>query len=385
MHRAILLSILISIFLPLLATAKSGTHQWSGSGKGNNRAQQLADESIPAQSALRYIRTQITTLHNSALKKQLLQFIDNPAPTYQLKAQTAEERKQVLAELKAADLLPEGTTIEGIYPPVTDAHLAAQSFLAAPGSYYQSATSSAGHHSYPGGLPIHTALNLRNALALMNNYTLQYREKRRSFQLNRDEIIAGVALHDIMKTLVFQWNEDGSQFLEQRVADTGTHHILGLAEQFARNFPPGVIIATACAHNPPRLGELRKKVIGYLRAAAIIARVDPVAYGVLKKDGNDFDIVLPPLAEHFIINMSDSDYHYSEFSAAAIVDRTKILAQQMLNWSDQDLKSARFNWLRNTLLSQNNCIGTYQLMVNDANALDPLVKKAAQRLTKLLE
>jgi hypothetical protein len=267
---------------------------YNGGGAGNQFAEELGQESAPAQRAWQYILARVGELHDQNLRRQVLDLLNDAAPTYQMLAPTPEARRAVLDELIAANLATPATTLAGIYPPVKDAHHGAQSFLAAPGSYYNSATASAGHHSYPGGLAVHTAFNLRAALSMAINYRANYQNHPplNQFQIDRDLIIAGVALHDVMKTLVFQWNEDGAEFSEEQIANTGAHHILGLAEQFARGLPPAVIIATASAHNPPRPGELRKKVVNYLRAAAIIARIDPVKYGALTFNGKDYDLTI---------------------------------------------------------------------------------------------
>ena len=64
---------------------------------------------------------------------------------------------------------------------------------------------------------------------------------------------------------------------------TGGHHILGLAESMARGNAPLLVLTQACAHAAPTLGN-EFKVVNWLRAAAIIARVDPVKAGYLASD-----------------------------------------------------------------------------------------------------
>lgn len=387
--KKILLSFFLLSAISLTVLAKQPV-AWSGVGQGNSRAEELAQQSIAAKSAMQYIRKNILEIKRRSLRTQLLGFIDNPAPTYQLRAVTLEEKKAVLEELRKANLVPETTNVEGIYPPVADPKRGAQSFLAAPGSYYSASYTSAGHHSYPGGLPIHTALNLRVGLAMLRNYKLQYTNSQISptFLLSSDVVVSAIILHDVMKTLVFQWNDDGSQFLEQQVGTTGTHHVLGLAEQFCRNFPPEVIIATASAHNPPRPGELRKKVVAYLRAAAIIARVDPIKYGVLvETDLGEYDLTLPALAEHFIVHLSDADYFYSEHAAATVVDRIRLLAEKELGWSKAETTGAKFNWLRNTFLSMSTGIAAYQVIIEkgEDRKLLPLLKIAVRKSERLYQ
>jgi HD domain len=352
-----------------------GTISATDLATGNARAQAIAAQSRPARVSLQFINQQVGTLA-APLRRRITHFLANPAATYQQLAATLTEQQQVLSTLQEAQLVPADTTLAGIYPPVADAQQAPQSFLAAPGSYYRSPTAAAGHHAYPGGLAIHTAFNLRAALALTEQYQKHYSRPQQPYRLNRDTIIAAVVLHDIMKTLVFQWQNDGSQLPEQRIADTGAHHILGLAELLARRFPVEIVVATAAAHNPPRPGELRQKVVRYLRAAAIIARVDPVAYGLLQPTGNDWDITLPAQAEHFIVHLSDADYFYSELAATATVEYLQQWLQKQPDWMPEDLQGTRFNWLRNYFLSQNTGIGSYQLLLQQPQLLKKILKKA---------
>jgi hypothetical protein len=117
--------------------------------------------------------------------------------------------------------------------------------------------------------------------------------------IDEDLIIAAPLWHDWAKTIVFQWNADGTEFQELPIggngttddygapgnSKTGAHHILGLAEAMARSMPPEFVITQACAHSAPVLGA-EYKVMNWIRAAAIIARVDPVARGYLRLDAD---------------------------------------------------------------------------------------------------
>jgi hypothetical protein len=65
---------------------------------------------------------------------------------------------------------------------------------------------------------------------------------------------------------------------------TGAHHIIGIAESMARGLPPKLVITQASAHSNPTSGN-EYKVVNWLRAAALIAGIDPVAKGYLRLDG----------------------------------------------------------------------------------------------------
>ncbi len=116
--------------------------------------------------------------------------------------------------------------------------------------------------------------------------------------IDEDIIVAAPLLHDWGKPIVFQWNADGTEFAELNFGGngatdnygaagdsrTGAHHIIGVAESMARGLPPKFVITQASAHSSPTSGN-EYKVVNWLRAAAIIAGIDPVAKGYLRVDG----------------------------------------------------------------------------------------------------
>src|SRR5258708_7024846 len=175
--------------------------------------------------------------------------------------------------------------VAGVFPPVRqpggDCPMLPQTYNAAPGSSF------GGHHSYPGGLPVHEANNDRASVALADQYRASYGAStepgpdRGRFVIDQDIILAAPLWHDWAKPLVFQWNADGTEFAELNFGGTGVndnvgqpgdsrtgaHHILGVAETMARGLPPALVIAQASAHSNPTLGN-EFKVVNWLRAAA---------------------------------------------------------------------------------------------------------------------
>jgi hypothetical protein len=153
-------------------------------------------------------------------------------------------------------------------------------------------------------------------------------------------VIVGAPIwHDWAKMIVFQWNADGSEFPEFNfsgdgkrddygaAADsrTGGHHIIGLAEAMTRGLAADFVIAQSSAHSTPTSGN-EYKVVNWIRAAAIVARIDPMEQGYLRKDsrgrlrlpalrqlGNlDLNELSPSqtnvLAEYVLHNLSDADF-----------------------------------------------------------------------------
>jgi hypothetical protein len=179
--------------------------------------------------------------------------------------------------------------------------------------------------------------------------------------------------------MVFQWNRDGSEFTELNFGGagstdndgatgdsrTGGHHILGLAETMARGLSPMLVITQASAHAAPTLGN-EFKVVNWLRAAAIVAQIDPVAKGYLAMDaGGRFR--LPPLAalgngvnlpasdqsnvlvEYQIHNLSDADF----VNSIPAVTQVQLLLQRLAPRFGYDVAdAARYNSnFRNVVLA----------------------------------
>ncbi len=334
-------------------------------GAGNAAAMALADRSPLVKSALLRIEGQISTISDAGLRAATHDALFNPDTCVTHRARLTEtDKKAILAELQQqglfkttdADAFP-GGAMAGIFPPLRDDGTACphlpQAFASAPGSGFN------GHHSYPGGLPVHESFNLSSAISFRENYRLNVgitgedglprvallpgshdAAEHSDLTINQDWIIAAPLWHDWAKPIVFQWSADGSEFAEFNFGGngatdaygasgdgrTGGHHIIGIAESMARDLPAAFVIVQASAHSAPTLGH-EYLVVNWLRTAAILARVDPVARGYLVKDSAGH-LRLPPtrktdsvdflaanqgnlLAETTIHNLSDADYIFA--------------------------------------------------------------------------
>jgi len=329
-------------------------------GAGNEAAARLASSSPLVRSARLLISRQIGRIDDFRLQSAIRDLVENPRACIRHRAgETAASKQAVIDKLTAAGLIAAndaaafpGGALAGVLPPLPDAGTACphlpQPFFSAPGSVF------GGHHSYPGGLPIHESFNDLSDLSFAANYRRVYghtgpsglpeiplvdTEDHSDLDLNEDIIIGAPLLHDWGKPIVFQWNADGTEFAELNFGGngatdnngaagdsrTGAHHIIGVAEAMARGLSPKFVLTQASAHSSPTSGN-EYKVVNWLRAAAIIAGVDPVAKGYLRKDaaGNprlpalqhlgDIDLnaaspsqVNAP-AEYQLHNLSDADF-----------------------------------------------------------------------------
>ncbi|MEH1840986.1 MAG: hypothetical protein V7L20_20060 [Nostoc sp.] len=230
------------------------------------------------------------------------------------------------------------------------------------------------HHAYPGGLPIHEAFNNISNLSFASNYRLIYGQTNRSglpivnpysqskvnsdIYISNDLLITAPIWHDWAKSIVFQWNASGTEFQELNFGEngktdnygasgdsrTGGHHIISLAETMKRKLPPELVITQACAHSSPTLGN-EYKVVNWLRAAAIIAGIDPVGIGYLFMDKQNH-LRLPIvrkldsfalttnlsqtnfLAEYALHNLSDADFVLSIPAVTIVQEQLRAIAPQ---------------------------------------------------------
>ena len=361
-------------------------------GAGNALAAEISGKSKVVQSAYRFLQEQARSIHDPGLRRQTLEAISNPQDCIRHRAHLSDaDKDRILHALIEAGLLDArddaafpGGLKAGVFPAVihdgSECPLLPQSFFSAPGSY------SGGHHSYPGGLAMHEAFNAAAAGDLARNYELRYG----AVSIDHDILIAAPIWHDWAKTLVFQWNQDGTEFQELEFggdrSKTGGHHLLGLAETMKRGFSPAAVITQACAHSSPSQGN-EFKVVNWLRAAAILARIDPVEKGYLMRDSHG-NFRLPALRklgdlhsqetnllpEYTIHNLSDGDFIFT-MPAAKTAD--EILRQLAPEFGFNPADTANYNnRFRNPVLS----ILTAEklLMIYSAQGIEG-VKKAIPR------
>lgn len=376
-------------------------------GAGNGRAIAIARKSALVQSAYRFVVSQTEGLGNSNLRVQTFDALANPATCIQHRAKLEPTDKQaIVSELLAQGLLNPadnatfpGGLLTGVFPPVledpSDCPKLPQRFWSAPGSAF------GGHHSYPGGLPVHESnndtadLNLeaeygnlygstdQRGLAVVDAASIRHPHPDTpdsdALKLNHDLILGAPLWHDWAKSIVFQWNADGSEFLELNIGGsgagldnngatgdsrTGGHHILSIAEAMKRGFSPAFVITQASAHSTPTNGN-EFKVVNWIRAAAIVARLDPIAKHYLIKDskGNyrlpaihkvgEIDLNAAGqtniLTEYELHNLSDADFI---LSGPAVAADQLVLAQLAPSFGYDATDTANYNnKFRNVVLS----------------------------------
>jgi hypothetical protein len=199
-------------------------------GAGNATAVALSNKSPMVQSAKEFLLKNIKKIDDASVRAATLDVIANPTTCVAHRAGLKEiDKDAILQELLAAGLVDgrdnstfPGGLKAGVFPPLLEDVRACpklpQTFFSAPGSFF------GGHHSYPGGLPVHEAFNEVSNLNFAMGYRKVYghtgqhglpvigkddnnpnqsEETASTFVLSQDVTIAAPIWHDWAKSMVF--------------------------------------------------------------------------------------------------------------------------------------------------------------------------------------
>jgi len=316
--------------------------------RGNARAVRLAQGSPFVHATYARVEELARGITDEKLRASILAFLRDPNPTYARRTPTAAARTAVRDELARAGFVKPDAPVAGIFPPGTDPQVAigVQPFWSTPGSGENS------HHGYPGGLGVHEYFNASMASQFADTYDRHYFDGRRTIE--RDTVVGAALYHDIMKAVVFQWHDDGTIFDELEIAQTGGHHILSGAEAIVHGRTPHFVTTLLSAHAAPSLGD-ETHVVDWCRAAAIVAGVDPVQYGLLVRDGSTYKLAVTPPLECFISFLSDHDWVLSVHAAHVIGDQLK------RRYAARPAETT-YAWYRAAVLSKTTAISLYDTL-----------------------
>ena len=412
----------VTLFAVLLSGAYANAADQTQVGAGIARAQQIGSASQLVGSAVDVLLRNAERIDDSQLRNATLDSFLNPNTCIRHRIHVTDAVKsQIISTLIAQNLINPADTASitggvkaGVFPPVINDGSACptlpMTFRATPGSNF------GGHHSYPGGLAVHESFNDQSSINFADTYRGEYGVVGRQglpiatgiirdrddadVNINQDVVLAAPIWHDWAKMMVFQWNADGTEFTELNFGGTGTndnfgaagdsrtggHHIISIAETMARGLSPLLVITQASAHSAPTLGN-EFKVVNWLRAAAILAQIDPVAKGYLVMDNGQ--LRLPPLAqlgsgtdldkagqgnvlvEYQIHNLSDADFVNS---IPAVTTVQVLLAQVAPQFGYDASDVSRYNnFFRNVVLS--NLSPERLMMIYDKRGIEEFVEE----------
>ena len=343
--------------------------------RGNAAAAQLARGSNLVAATYARVAGVAGSIADRDLRADVLDLIGGSRPRYADRHPTPALRTAVRDALARAGFVAPDAPVRGIFPPGTEpaATTSVQPFWSAPGSGEGS------HHGYPGGLALHESFNASVALGIAGAYDAHYFGGRPT--VSRDIAIAAALYHDAMKTVVFAWNDDGTLPDELSIAGTGAHHILSGAEAIARGRDPRFVTTLLSAHAAPSLGD-EVKVVGWCRAAAIVAGVDPVASGLVNRDGSGYALGADPAPlEAFVNYLSDHDYVVSVHAMHVVSARL----QQ--SWSRRPALTSlapTFPWYRAMILTRTSALALYDALARSgAEAFERTVRRVESQLPPL--
>ncbi|GAC1391125.1 MAG: hypothetical protein NVSMB31_08370 [Vulcanimicrobiaceae bacterium] len=304
----------------------------------------IARRSAFIRNAFAQVDALAASIADAKLRIPVRSLLHDPVPRYAEPLRDAAKRTALREDLLHAGFIDKIDAIDSLLPSASnDFARAAQPFWTTAGSAQDS------HHAYPGGLVIHELFNARAAIALAAEYNSLYFGGTKT--ISQDVVVAAALYHDIMKTVVFQWGDDGRLTSEPTIAGTGGHHVLSGAEAIARGHGPEFVTVVLSAHAAPSLGD-ESKVIAWARAAAMIAGVDPVAYGLIKSSGKDWILARAAPIEAFINNLSDHDYVLSVHAMHEVAPRVDAIIAGAV-------AAEKRLWLRNALLANTSAIRLY--------------------------
>ncbi|MBI3453254.1 MAG: hypothetical protein HY057_10625 [Rhodospirillales bacterium] len=231
---------------------------------------------------------------------------------------------------------------------------ATQSFLASP------AAGGKGHHSYPGGLPVHVLEWVEVAMGWADAYERVYKME----SIDRDMVIAALTLHDWAKVwYVFNtasgkiekpewypaaWGGDEGKAKWKWM---GEHGVIVYAELMHRNVSEALVVATAATHFDPHW-DLEKGGEGLnpaLKEAADLAKKPPI---VVKKETT--------MGEWFLSTYTDGAWSFGHYIAPPVTYDAVAEVAKDLGFQPDSREASMLAWFVQTRVSDFRIYQIYQ-------------------------
>jgi len=328
--------------------------------------EQMARSSRLVSAAYNELLQVAASLEEPSYRRLMTECLSAPKITFLDLYPAEQDRKQIFAEMVRRGFFNPEDSVDEVFPPN---HKNPQTYLTAPSSHNDF------YNAHPGGLAVTVAYNVRMAEA----YTANYRQMF-GLPINRDTSSSALCVHEYPKVWLYQWLEDGSWLEEPRTVYDDTWHahcIYVTAELMHRRFDARLVTAMAAAHQLSALDARMDgkqvvcnwigldRVAHFIEAAAALAQVDPVEYGLLERR-NGKSVLTPQPAEQWVTHLADMNWPYA--MGAAHLHTYPLLRQiaaENLGLSEKDLRGRPFNQLKNYVWSQLGQITLYEILVRE--------------------
>lgn len=340
--------------------------------------EEMANASRLVISAYNELLSVAASLEDPEYRRLMTECVARPKVTFLEMYPGDQDRRRLFDEMVKLGFFNKEDSPDHVWP---RGHMNPQTYLTAASSHNHF------YNAHPGGLAVTVAYNIRMSEA----YTANYRQMM-GVPINRDLPSAALCVHEYPKVWLYQWLEDGSWLEEPRTVYDDTWHahcIYVTAELMHRRFDARIVMAMAAAHQLSALDARMEghdvicnwigldRVAHFIKAAAVMAQVDPVEYGLLsKKNGK---VVLEPVpAEQWVTHLADMNWPYTMGAAHLYTyPMLREFASERYGMKGKALSGRPFNQFKNYVWSQLGQIPLYEILVREGREA---ALKTVQRL-----
>ena len=340
--------------------------------------EEMANASRVVTSAYNELLSVAASLEDSEYRRLMTECVARPKITFLEMYPSDQDRRRLFDEMVKLGFFNKGDSPDHVWP---RGHMDPQTYLTAASSHNHF------YNAHPGGLAVTVAYNIRMSEA----YTANYRQMM-GVPINRDLPSAALCVHEYPKVWLYQWLEDGSWLEEPRTVYDDTWHahcIYVTAELMHRRFDARIVMAMAAAHQLSALDARMEghdvicnwigldRVAHFIKAAAVMAQVDPVEYGLLSKKSGK--VVLEPVpAEQWVTHLADMNWPYTMGAAHLYTyPMLREFASERYGMKGKALSGRPFNQFKNYVWSQLGQIPLYEILVREGREA---ALKTVQRL-----
>jgi len=323
----------------------------------------MARASRVVSSAYNELLQVAASLENREYRELMTECISGPKVAFLEMYKTDDDRRKLFDEMVKLGFFNKDDNPDYVFPA---GNMNPQTYLTAPSSHNDF------YNAHPGGLAITVAYNIRMAEAYTSNYRQMF-----GLPISRDLPAAALCIHEYPKVWLYQWQKDGSWLEEPRTVYDDTWHahcIYVTAELMYRRYDARIVMAMAAAHQLSALNASMdgrdvvcdwvglERVAHFIQAAAVMAQVDPVDYGLLERKGGKL-VLAPQPAEQWVTHLADMNWPYTMGAAHLLT------APLLQDFAESQLGIARkgreFNQLKNYIWSQLGQIPLYEILVRE--------------------